>query len=94
MRQITAYYPDAWFKVEYEIDDGWIDFNCWRIEALDLENIQDSTINATPNITGWVSRCGCMEFEQKDHYCGIHHAEQLYILMRHIFRFAGETYEE
>jgi len=86
--KIIEYYLEAWFKIEYEICDYFINFKAWRIFACDEENPDQSTLeNDIPNIIGYIKWDGCMNFEQNDHYCGIYYAEQVLLLMQKIYEF-------
>ena len=90
MEKITKYYPDAWFKVEYEVDEIVVNFKAWRIRALDEEVPENSEIDSgEPDIEGRIKWDGCMNFKQDDHYCGMYHAKQTLILMTEIYKFKG-----
>jgi len=81
------FYPEAWFKVEYDVYETYIDFKAWEIDELDEQNIEDSTINENEVMKGFIKWDGCCEFDYGTHYCGIHKAEQFLLLMKEIYKF-------
>jgi len=83
----TLYYKDAWFKAEYIINEGFFDFKCYKIMALDENNIEESDFESDYCLNGTMKWDGCCEFEYSEHYCGIHNAEQFYLLMKEIYKF-------
>jgi len=88
---IIKFYTDAWFKVEYIINDTRVYFKAWKIEVSNEENPEQSQIrDETPEITGYIKWDGCMEFKHEEHYCSIEHAEQTLLLMNHIYKFNEE----
>lgn len=91
-RTEVKYYADAWFKIEYEINDISIHFKAWKIDSIDEENIENSDIHSKdPEITGFIKWDDCMEFKHEPHYCGLYHAEQTLLLIKHIYGFKGVT---
>jgi len=91
------FYPEAWFKVEYTVNEMDVDFKAWEISALDEENIEQSETQKEPVIKGFIKWDGCCEFDYSPHYCGIHNAEQFLILMKEIYKFKsglGEPFTE
>lgn len=89
-RKEIKFYPEAWFKVEYEIQECSVDFKAWKIEGLDEDEPENSTIEeGDPNIKGNIKWDGCMNFTQDDHYCGLYHVEQTALLMTEVYKFKG-----
>ena len=87
---IIKFYPEAWFKVEYTVNEITVDFKAWEITGLDEENPEQSEIqDKDPAITGFIKWDGCCEFEYITHICGIHGAEHFLELMKEIYRFKG-----
>ena len=88
MKKIVKYYPEAWFKVEYEVHETYINFKAWRIKSSDEERPQNLVFEDRETcITGSIKWDDCMNFKQNDHYCGMHHAKQVFILMSEIYQF-------
>ena len=98
MAKIVKFYPEAWFKVEYDVEDIVVNFKAWRIYALDEENLENSdVVIKEPNIEGYIKWDGCMNFKQNDHYCGMYHAKQTLMVMTKIYKFKsslGGSFEE
>jgi hypothetical protein len=98
MKKIIKYYPEAWFKVEYEVEEITVKFKAWKIQSLDEDNPKKSDIgNDEPNIEGYIKWDGCLNFKQDDHYCGMYHAKQTLLLMTEIYRFKsslGGSFED
>ena len=93
MGTMVKYYTDHWFKVVYEIEESRVFFKAWRIIELNESNVESSKLErSTPNITGFIKQDGCMEFEQTDHYCGLHHVYQLGLLMEEIYKFKDDVF--
>ena len=93
MKNITKYYTKAWFKVEYEIYDFYINFKGWKIQELNELNPEVSNIDNETSIEGHIKWDDCMNFTQEDHYCGIHNAKQTLILMTEIYKFKKKIYK-
>jgi hypothetical protein len=87
---IIKFYPQAWFKVEYTVNEITVDFKAWEITGLDEENPEQSEIqDKEPVITGFIKCDGCCEFDYSTHICGIHGAEHFLELMKEIYKFKG-----
>lgn len=87
-KKVVKYYPSAWFKVEFENDgEGRIEFKAFKITSLNEDSPSDSKINNIPSIEGVIKFDDCIDFKQDDHYCGLHHAEQVYELMRELYKY-------
>ena len=88
--EIIKFYPKAWFKVGYTVNETTVDFRAWEINALNEEDPEKSEIqNNEPVIKGFIKWDGCCEFDYGTHYCGIYKAEQFLMLMKEIYRFKG-----
>lgn len=83
----TKYYEDAWFKVEYDIQEVTVYFKAYKISGLDTDNLENSDTEEEPNIEGSIKWDGCMNFNQSDHYCGVEHAEQTLLVVKEIYKF-------
>lgn len=98
MEKTIKYYPNSWFKVEYEVEDSTVHFKAWKIQSLDEKNIEKSVLSDTiPNLVGSLKWDGCMNFKQNDHYCGIYNAKQILTLMSEIYGFTrglGDPFDE
>jgi len=95
MKKIVKYYPEAWFKVEYEVNETSIGFKAWRIKALCEECPRNSELeDSEPCIGGYIKWDGCMNFKQNDHYCGMYHAKQVLMLMSEIYQFKDMIFDE
>lgn len=92
MKKETSWIDDAWFKVDFIINEYYIDFEAFRISGK-TENIEDSDTEEQPSIKGSIKWDGCMNFKQHDHYCGVEFAEQVFILFRFIYDFGEENME-
>ena len=84
MKNEIKFYKDIWYKVEYEIRDVVLDFKAYKIIGFDDE------CETKPQLFGYLKWDGCMEFTQEEHYCGIYHAEQTYMLMKEIYEFGNK----
>ncbi len=87
MENIVKYYPEAWYKVEYEVGEVVVNFKAWKIDALDEKYLENSEIEDNPSIIGCIKWDGCMNFKQDEHYCGMYHAKQTLMLMTEVYRF-------
>jgi hypothetical protein len=88
--KVVKFYTEAWFKVEYTVNDITVDFKAWEITGLDEENPEQSEIqDEVPVITGFIKWDGCCEFDYSTHICGIHGAEHFLQLMKEIYQFKG-----
>lgn len=95
--KVIKVYPDAWYAIEYEVDEAVTHFRAWKIDSFnpdDLYNLDDIGVDwIVPEIRGLIKFDGCMEFKQEEHYCGLHHAEQTLMLMQYIYEFNGSLDE-
>lgn len=90
MKQQTKYYSEFWYKLEYQVDETRVLFKAWKITGLDEGDLINSDIEDEHTIDGYIKWDGCMEFHQKEHYCGIHHAKQTLGLIEEIYKI-GES---
>lgn len=89
-----SYHPDQWFVMESETDELGIGFRLFRIEGLDLNNLEDSDISSEPTITGRIKWDGCMNFTQHDHYCRVEQAKHTYEMMKIIYEMNDANNED
>lgn len=87
-KTVVKYYEDAWYKVQYVINEITLDFIAWKIIELDGEN---SKVGKEPYIRGTIKWDDCVDFVHEEgrhyHYCGIHHVEQYNLLWKEIYKF-------
>lgn len=88
------WYKKASYKVVYTYFGHYLEFECYKIESEDEEEIKKSRIEKEASISGRIKWDGCLDFEQKDHYCSIINAKQVFILFNNIYKFSdGLGYE-
>ena len=84
---IIKLYPEAWFRVEYMVNELAVDFKGWETEHMDAETESQSEMQSDPEITGFIKWDGCCEFDYGSHYCSVNKAEQFAILIKEIYKF-------
>jgi len=85
---------EAWFQTVYRIEGLYTYFEAYKVESFTNDGIPNLE-SKTPYIKGFIKWDGCMEFEQKSHYCGLYHAKQTLMLMEEIHEtndWVNETY--
>ena len=89
----TLIYPLIWHKVEYEINETFIDFKVFEIEELNEDSPALSVFSDNPVMKGFIKWDGCCEFDYSTHYCGLHNAENFLQLMKSIYNYAMEKFK-
>jgi|SRR5690606_35370180 len=81
----------AWFRLEYEIKDSWIDFKAYKINKINTVagtgDADTEDYDNEPSFEGYIKWDGCIEFNtvNQRHFCGIHHAKQDFILFKRLY---------
>lgn len=93
--------PEAWFVLNYKADKTGFEFQAYKIVGKnDITGIglpKSMETETFPTLSGRVKFDGCIDFvfqEKNHHYCGIHHAEQLYLLFQEIYRLQEKLFED
>ena len=66
----AIYYPDAWYKVIFELNETNLKFKCFKIKGLDLENAEDSECYEDEDVEGIFRWDGTISMNMTDIYWG------------------------
>jgi len=80
------YLPEIWWMLEYEVKETEIEFEAFKIVGLDDTVPENSDLEESPEITGYIKWDECVNFTQDSHYCDLEYAEQTFCLFKEIYK--------